>query len=79
MENPDAITAIKHALQDCRREALTKFMDDFIAILKQEGFSYKDLLNALADWTNEQPGLTEAVKHLEEAASVVYDVYKHSK
>ena len=76
MENPETITAIKYALQDLRREALTRFVGDLIPLLKQEGYTYEDLLIALTNWTDQQLGFREAVKHLEEAASVVHDVYK---
>ncbi len=44
MEN-DLQTAMRHALQDCRREALTRFMGEFITLLDQEGFSYKDIVS----------------------------------
>lgn len=73
IENPDAI---KHALQDCRREALTKFMGELIALLDQEGFSYKDLLDAITDWSNEQPGLEKVVDHLESAVNEIYHTYR---
>ncbi len=76
MENPEAITAIKHALQDCRREALTRFVSELIPLLRQEGYTYEDLLIALTNWTDQQLGFREAVKHLEEAASVVHEGYK---
>ncbi len=75
MEN-ESITAIRHALQDCRHESLTKFMGELIPILRQEGYTFEDLLIALTNWTDQQLGFREAVKHLEEAASVVHDVYK---
>ncbi len=73
MENTEAI---RHALQDCRREALTKFMGEFIFLLQQEGFSYKDLLDAIADWSNEQPGLENVVNHLEAAINEIYHTYR---
>ena len=76
MENAEAI---RIALQDYRRESLTRFMSEFIPLLRQEGYSLEDLINALADWTDRQHGLSEAVKHLEEAASVVHDIYKQYK
>ena len=76
MENPEAITAIRHALQDCRRDALTRFMGELIPLLRQEGYTYEDLLVALTNWTDQQLGFQEAVKHLEEAASAAHDVYK---
>ncbi len=60
-------------------DPLTHFVSELIPLLRQEGFTFEDLLNALTNWTVKQPGLTEAVKHLEEAASIVYDVYKHTK
>ncbi len=75
MDN-ESITAIRHALQDYRREALAKFMGEFITTLKQEGFSYKDLLDAIANWSNEQPGLEKVVNHLEAAINEIYQTYK---
>ena len=73
MENTEGV---RHTLQDLRREALTRFMGELIPLLRQEGYTYEDLLIALTNWTDQQMGLAEAVKHLEEAASVVHDVYK---
>jgi len=75
MDN-ESITAIRHVLQDCRREALAKFMGEFITILFQEGFSYKDLLDAIANRSNEQPGLEKVVNHLEAAINEIYHTYK---
>ncbi len=73
MENTEGI---RHTLQDLRREALTRFMSELIPLLRQEGYTYEDLLIALTNWTDQQLGFKEAVKHLEDAASVVHDVYK---
>ena len=76
MENPEAIAAIRHALQDCRQEALTGFISELIPLLRQEGYTYEDLLVALTNWTDQQLGFQEVVKHLEETVSVVHEVYK---
>ncbi len=76
MQRSIAIAAIKYALQDYRREALTRFLSELIPILRQEGYTYEDLLVALSNWTDQQLGFREAVKHLEEAASAVHDVHK---
>ena len=73
IDNPEDI---RHALQDCRRKALAKFMGEFIFLLQQEGFSYKDLLDAITDWTNEQPGLEKVVNHLEAAIAEIYHTYR---
>lgn len=47
-------------------------MGEFITLLDQEGFSYKDLLNAITDWSSEQPGLEKVVEHLESAVAEIY-------
>ena len=75
MDN-NTITAIRHTLQDLRQEALTRFVSDLIPLLRQEGYTYEDLLIALTNWTDQQLGFQKAVKHLEEAASAVHEVYK---
>jgi len=51
-------------------------MGELIPLLRQEGYTYEDLLIALTNWTPQQLGFREAVKHLKVAASVVHDVYK---
>lgn len=63
-------TEIRHTLRAFRREALTQFINEFMIILVQEGYSFEDLLEAITNWTNQNPKLAPAVKHLEEAAAI---------
>ncbi|MDZ8138224.1 MAG: hypothetical protein RM049_23440 [Nostoc sp. DedQUE04] len=61
--------SIRTALRDSRREGLINFMEDLIELLHQEGYSFQDLLEALAGWVDrQQPSPDLTVKHLEEAA-----------
>ncbi|MBN3951948.1 MAG: hypothetical protein HWQ38_37980 [Nostoc sp. NMS7] len=60
---------IRTTLRDCRREGLIKFVEEFITLLEQEGFSFQDLLEALAAWMfRQRPNPEEVIKHLEDAA-----------
>jgi hypothetical protein len=62
-------TSIRTALRDSRREGLIKFVEEFISLLEQEGYSFQDLLEALAAWMfRQRPNPEEAIKHLEDAA-----------
>ena len=69
MFDSDQQTHIRTALRDSRREGLIKFFDEFIILLEQEGFSFQDLLEAIAIWMfRQRPNPEEVIKHLEEAA-----------
>ncbi|MEH2034047.1 MAG: hypothetical protein V7K67_31315 [Nostoc sp.] len=60
---------IRTALRDSRREGLIKFVEEFVTLLEQEGFSFQDLLEALAAWMDRQrPNPVEVIKLLEDAA-----------
>ncbi len=60
---------IRTALRDSRREGLIKFVGEFISLLELEGFSFQDLLEALAAWMfRQRPNPDEVIKHLEDAA-----------
>ncbi len=62
-------TSIRTALRDSRREGLINFMEDLIELLHQEGYSFQDLLEALAGWGYRQQSPTdEVIRHLEDAA-----------
>lgn len=66
------ISAIKHALEDCRQEALTeKFMPDFMNLLLSQGFTVVDLLDALACWVQDKPEYANALIYLEGAIDVI--------
>ncbi|HYW17926.1 MAG TPA: hypothetical protein VE956_01205 [Nodularia sp. (in: cyanobacteria)] len=60
---------IRTALRDSRREGLINFVEDLIELLHQEGYSFQDLLEALAGWGYRQQLPTdEVIRHLEDAA-----------
>lgn len=42
-------SAIRLALSRFRRQALTQFLGEFVQILDDEGYTFEDLLNALAN------------------------------
>lgn len=66
----ESLTGIRHALEDHRRKALTDFIKEFMPVLISEGYSFEDLVNALADWADEQK-LNSVVGYLEKAAQEV--------
>lgn len=66
-------THIRTALRDSRRDGLIKFVGEFITLLELEGFSFQDLLEALAAWMfRQRPNPEEVIKHLEDAAMELY-------
>ncbi|MEH1808416.1 hypothetical protein [Nostoc sp.] len=69
---------IRTALRDSRREGLIKFFDEFITLLEQEGFSFQDLLEAIATWMfRQRPNPEQVIKHLEDAAMELSRVSKN--
>jgi hypothetical protein len=67
----ESLAGIRYGLQDCRREGLTKFFNEFMPILFSQGYTFEDVLHALANWANEQPRLEEVVGHLEKATNEI--------
>ncbi len=64
---------IRSALRNFRREGLTIFLEEFMELLAQEGFSFQDLLQALASWSFRSKLKPDSVtKHLEDAALEIY-------
>ncbi|PHJ69120.1 hypothetical protein VF14_02995 [Nostoc linckia z18] len=65
--NLESITGIRHGLQDCRRDGLTQFFNEFMTVLIAEGYTFEDLLDAITSWVALNPELEDVVKHLEDA------------
>lgn len=66
-------THIRTALRDSRREGLIIFVEEFISLLAQEGFSFQDLLESFAAWSFRKKSNPDSViRHLEDAASELY-------
>jgi hypothetical protein len=63
---------IRHGLQDSRRAGLTQFFNEFMPVLLSEGYTFEDLLHALASWASEQPRLDEVVGYLEKATDEIH-------
>ena len=74
MISPEEKKSIVFALRDLRREALTKFISELMGLLKQEGFSFEDLIEAQASWAHQEPTLHVVVNHLEDAAIAAHHV-----
>ncbi|MEH1780245.1 MAG: hypothetical protein V7L26_14205 [Nostoc sp.] len=70
---------IRNALRDSRREGLINFVEDLIGLLAQEGFSFQDLLEALAGWGYRQqsPPPDEVIRHLEDAVSELHHLSRN--
>ena len=68
MIHDDEKQVICDALRLSRREGLSVFVEEFISLLAQEGFSLEDLLQAIASWLYRTKGNVEVIKHLEDAA-----------
>ncbi|MEH2467834.1 hypothetical protein [Nostoc sp.] len=67
----ESITGIRHGLQDCRRDGLTQFLNEFMKVLIAEGYTFEDLLDAITNWASEKLEFEDVVKHLEEAEQKV--------
>ncbi|MBW4480735.1 MAG: hypothetical protein KME54_28830 [Tolypothrix brevis GSE-NOS-MK-07-07A] len=46
----ESLAGIRHGLQDCRRIGLTQFFNEFMPVLISEGFTFEDVLHAIALW-----------------------------
>jgi hypothetical protein len=65
--------SIRNALQNSRREGLAIFLEEFMGLLAQEGFSFPDLLEALASWSfRRRLKPNSVIKHLEDASLEIY-------
>jgi hypothetical protein len=69
----ESLAGIRHGLQDSRRQGLTLFLNEFMTVLVSEGYSFEDLLHALANWASDQPRLDEVVGHLEKATDEIHE------
>lgn len=65
---PETVTSIRQSLRQHRAQALTNFINEFMVVLASEGFCYEDLLDALANWTDDQPKFSKVVNYLEDAS-----------
>jgi hypothetical protein len=72
----ESLAGIRYGLKDCRREGLTQFFKEFMPVLLSEGYSFEDLLHAIANWASEQPRLEKVVGHLEKAMDEIHDTQK---
>ncbi|MHC5717364.1 MAG: hypothetical protein ACYTX0_35930, partial [Nostoc sp.] len=63
----ESIRGVHNGLKDHRRLGLTQFINEFMVVLLSEGYSFEDLLHALANWADNQPRLEEVVGYLEKA------------
>ncbi|MCC5641079.1 hypothetical protein LC593_35720 [Nostoc sp. CHAB 5844] len=52
-----------------RLKVLSEFTSSLISELEAEGFTFRDLLLALADWSESSPNWQAAAYHLEQAAN----------
>lgn len=64
---------LKTTLQDLRRKALSSLISEMMTDLESEGFDFRDLLLALADWAESNPQGQGAAYHLEQAAIHLID------
>ncbi|MFN6474351.1 MAG: hypothetical protein RMY36_032360 [Nostoc sp. SerVER01] len=63
----ESLAGIRHGLQDCRRDGLTQFFNEFMTVLIAEGYTFEDVLDAITSWAAKTPELEDVVKHLEDA------------
>ncbi len=65
--------SIKHAIEDIKSEALDEFVAELMNELLRQGFSFTQVLHALARWSPD-PIPDEYVRKLEEIAESVREV-----
>lgn len=65
--------SIRHAIEDIKSEANSKFVAELMTELLRQGFTFADVLDVLATWSSEQMP-DEIVKTLEELAKSVKGV-----
>ncbi|MBH8566761.1 hypothetical protein I8748_32195 [Nostoc sp. CENA67] len=58
---------VTSALEECRAEALAKFIAKLMDILEKQGYSFSDLLDALSCWAYTKSDYREVVQFLEKA------------
>ncbi|MCC5639294.1 hypothetical protein LC593_26410 [Nostoc sp. CHAB 5844] len=68
----EAKTSIANALDEAKAVALAEFMGDFIGILEQKGYSFSNLLDALAEWAGKQTKYREVLQYLEKASDEAF-------
>ena len=64
----DITTSLRQALESCQREALDKFLQKLIPVLKQCNLGPEDLIEALATYFFTQGNWGHVVKLLEEVS-----------
>ncbi|BAY80513.1 hypothetical protein NIES25_70010 (plasmid) [Nostoc linckia NIES-25] len=69
MIHDDEKRVIRDALRLSRREGLGFFVEEFVTVLAQEGFSLEDLLHGIASWLYRTEGSVKVIRHLEDAAT----------
>ncbi|WP_375495380.1 hypothetical protein [uncultured Nostoc sp.] len=71
--------SIRTALRDSKREGLINFVEEFITLLDQEGYSFQDLLEAIVGYCYRLPeSMPDSVTdRLEDAASQLHLLTKN--
>jgi hypothetical protein len=62
---------IQDALQECRERSLAMFVDEFMEILSQQGYSLEEFLWAMASWAYSQSNSNETVYYIERASLTI--------
>ena len=65
--------SIRHAIEDIKSEALEKFVAELMSELLRQGFTFTEVLDALATWTNGRMS-DDVTRCLEEIAESVKEV-----
>lgn len=62
---------IQDALQECRERALAMFVEEFMQILSQQGYSLEEFLWAMAGWAYSKSNSNETVYYIERASLTI--------
>jgi hypothetical protein len=63
-----------YLLKDAKVEILSRFMDEVIVTASQQGFTFRELITALAIYANSHPEFQKAERHLDLAAEAIKEV-----
>lgn len=62
---------LQEALALTKQQALSQFVNTLAAVLRAQGFTLDQLIDALADYADQRPEFQGAVKSLEDASMAI--------
>lgn len=66
-------------VESAQQESITVLVKELMTLLLENGFTFRNLVEAVADYADSQPELEPALGHLEEASSVLLKLLKAAR